>query len=228
MARPRTIVFGSLAALLLAVGGTFAGFAVIHQVHAPQPPPSAAGALNRYTPPVPDPSLAPSPAGQVQALPASQPTTISIPAIGVSSVLLRLGENVDGTLAVPPPGPSYNDAAWYEFSPTPGQLGPAVIEGHVDSAHDGPSVFFRLGALRPGDKVRVTRADRTVAVFTIDGLRAYPKDNFPTRAVYGDTTRPELRLITCGGSFDRQTGHYRSNIVAFAHLTATQTATDVP
>lgn len=102
----------------------------------------------------------------------------------------------------------------------PGQLGPAVIEGHVDSAAAGPSVFFRLGAPGPGDQAEVLRADGTTAVFTVNAVRRYPKDRFPTEGVYGSTNHAALGLITCGGPFDRTSGHYRDNIVTFAHLTA--------
>ncbi|MGH9099930.1 MAG: sortase domain-containing protein, partial [Acidimicrobiales bacterium] len=117
-------------------------------------------------------------------------------------------------------GPDYNEAAWYEYSPTPGQLGPAVIEGHIDSAAEGPSVFFDLGALVPGDHVDVARADGTVAVFTVTGVREYPKTSFPTTAVYGNTDFAALRLITCGGAFDYATGHYLDNTIVFASLTS--------
>jgi len=146
------------------------------------------------------------------------PVKIAIARIGVRSDVIPLGLNPDRTLQVPQPGPDYNKAAWYKYSPNPGQTGPAIIEGHVDSAADGPSVFFRLGDLRPGDHVEVTRADHEVAVFQIDGVRKYPKDQFPTATVYANTTTPTLRLITCGGDFDRTTHHYTSNIIAYAHL----------
>lgn len=150
----------------------------------------------------------------------SLPVSIAIPAIGVRSRLLDVGRNPDGTIQVPPLNdpPLTNEAAWYEFSPTPGQRGPSIIEGHVDSARDGPSVFFRLGALRPGDLVNVTLADHQVAVFKITGVRRYSKDRFPTSAVYGDTDYAALRLITCGGDFDAKTRHYLASVVAFASL----------
>lgn len=104
--------------------------------------------------------------------------------------------------------------------PTPRSkpLGPSVIEGHVDSASGGASVFFRIGALVPGTKIRVARADGSSAVFAVDAVRRYPKDDFPTALVYGNTDHAALRLITCGGTFDRRTGHYRSNVVVFARL----------
>jgi hypothetical protein len=149
------------------------------------------------------------------------PRRISIPAIHVSARVQTLGLARNGALAVPQPGPHYNEAAWYDGSPTPGEEGPAIMEGHVDSASQGPSVFFRLGALRPGDRVYVTRGDRSVAAFAVNGVRRYAKDAFPTSLVYGNTNYAALRLITCGGSFDGSTGHYVDNIVVFAHLTGT-------
>ncbi len=155
--------------------------------------------------------------GGIALLPPSKPIQIDIPAIDVHSPVRRVGLTAQGTLEVPA-GQYYNDAAWYTASPTPGSLGPAIIVGHVDSADDGPSVFFDLGELRPDDKVLVTREDGQVATFRVDGLRRIPKDDFSTRLVYGDTSHAALRLITCGGTFDDATGHYVDNIVVFASL----------
>jgi sortase (surface protein transpeptidase) len=121
-------------------------------------------------------------------------------------------------MEVPRPGPLYDQAAWYRYSPTPGEIGPSVIIGHVDSAKRGPSVFFTLGALKPGQRIEVARADGTTAAFGIDSVESFPKNSFPTRAIYGDTDYAALRLITCGGSFDKATGNYRDNIVVFARL----------
>lgn len=151
-------------------------------------------------------------------LAASPPLAVAIPAINVQSSLLRLGQSPDGSMAVPTPGPSYDKAGWYKYSPTPGSLGPAVIVGHVNSAESGPSVFFRLASLRPRDTVLVTRADGSVAVFAVDDVRRYPKDRFPTQLVYGNTDHAALRLITCGGPFDDDSGHYRDNIIVRASL----------
>jgi len=158
----------------------------------------------------------PSAVGPV--LVSSTPRRLVIPAIGVTSSLLHLGQTAAGAIQVPSPGPDYNRAGWYRYSPTPGSVGPAVIAGHVDSAADGPSVFYRLGALRPHDRILVTRADGSVAVFAVDAVRRYTKKAFPAKVVYGDTDRAALRLITCGGPFDRSTGHYLDNIVVLASL----------
>jgi LPXTG-site transpeptidase (sortase) family protein len=135
----------------------------------------------------------------------------------VDSELVSLGLNPDGTLAVPT-GPDYDKAAWYNGSPTPGSLGPSVLEGHVDSAANGPSVFYRLGEVKAGDSIEVDSLDGTTSTFTVSRVEVYPKDAFPTMEVYGDTERPELRLITCGGDFDPATGHYRDNTVVYAEL----------
>lgn len=157
-------------------------------------------------------------------LSASKPVAIAIPALGVQSSLQPLGLNPDGTLQVPQPGPLYNEAAWYKYSPTPGRPGPSIIEGHIDSAADGPSVFFRLGALKPGDQIDVTLADQTVAVFSVTGVRLYPKSAFPTATVYGHTNFAALRVLTCGGSFDHAAHSYTANTVVFAALTSSHPA----
>lgn len=146
----------------------------------------------------------------------SVPVALSIPAIGVRSSLQRLGQTADGELAVPAPGPRYDWPGWYRYSPTPGSLGPAVIVGHVDSAANGPSVFWRLGSLRRRDTVRVTRADGSVAIFAVDDVRRFRKTHFPSQLVYGNTNHAALRLITCGGPIEG--GHYRDNIVVRASL----------
>lgn len=161
------------------------------------------------------------PAPSTNAMPASRPVSITIPAIDVHSQVVPIGTTADGTLAVPQPGPDLNKVAWYEDSPTPGQVGPAVLEGHVDTTQ-GASVFFRLGALRPGNTISITRADHTTATFTVDAVRSYPSHAaFPRAEVFGgDVTQPVLRLITCA-DFDHHTGHYVGNLVVFAHLTST-------
>jgi sortase (surface protein transpeptidase) len=134
-------------------------------------------------------------------------------------VVNALGLAHDGTLEVPRPGPHLNEAAWFENSPTPGQPGPAIVEGPVDST-EGPSVFFRLGDIRPGDRVVVRRADGRVLTFRVDAVRDFLKARFPTRLVYGgrDLEQPTLRLITCS-DYDAATHHHVGNEVVFAHLT---------
>lgn len=148
-------------------------------------------------------------------LSASAPVAIRVPSVGIRSTLLTVGLNTDQTIEVPTTSAK---AAWYRLGPTPGALGPAVILGHVDST-SGPGVFYKLGALRPGQRIEVTRADGSLAHFRIDAVDSYLKDHFPTQAVYGPTDYAGLRLITCGGRFNDTTHHYESNTVVFASLT---------
>jgi hypothetical protein len=199
-----------MAGLLLVVGGISAVSAtLLLQQHAPQPSAAASGAIG--------------PAGHGPSLPRSMPVSVDIPAIGVTSKLLHLGLNSDGTIQVPSLVTSADEAAWYKYSATPGQIGASVIEGHVDS-YQGPAVFYRLGALRPGDTIDVRLADGTTAIFRVTGVREYAKSNFPAKAIYGATDFAALRLITCGGVFDYATGHYLSATVVFASLTSSRPA----
>ncbi|MDG6101687.1 class F sortase [Dactylosporangium aurantiacum] len=151
---------------------------------------------------------------------ASVPVHLEIPAIGVSTALMELGLNGDGTIAVPPLRADA-PAGWYRHLATPGEVGPAVILGHVDTARDGPAVFYQLRDLRPGDEVSVRRADGSTAVFGVDRVAQYPKAQFPSAEVYGAADRPVLRLVTCGGTFDRLQRSYRGNVVVFATLLRT-------
>jgi hypothetical protein len=153
----------------------------------------------------------------------SVPTHLDIPAIGLSTSLMALGLNTDGTIVVPPLRHNA-PAGWYQYLATPGETGPAVILGHVDTARDGPAVFYRLRELRAGDAVTVHRADGSSAVFTVNQVTEYPKSAFPANAVYGSVDRPVLRLITCGGTFDHLRHQYRSNVIAFATMTGTTPA----
>ncbi len=140
------------------------------------------------------------------------PVRIEIPSIGVRAPIIRLGLNPDRTLEVPT---DYGDTGWWTGGSRPGETGPAVIVGHVDS-QTGPAVFYRLGELRKGDKVVVIRRDGSRARFTVQGSERFPKDEFPTARVYGRTDGPTLRLITCGGAFDSSTGHYVDNTIVYA------------
>jgi len=169
---------------------------------------------------VPTRSVAPAPSVPsarrvAPALTRSTPVRLRIPQIGVDSALMRLGLLADGSLQVPPSG---FPAGWYTGGPTPGQLGPAVIAGHVDWR--GPGVFLRLHELKPGALIVVNRADGSQPTFRVSRVATFPKDRFPTASVYGNLDHAGLRLITCGGSFDSRTGHYRDNIVVFGDLTA--------
>lgn len=144
--------------------------------------------------------------------PVPRPVRLIVPAIGVRTDLIRLGLTRAGTLQVPV---STGVAGWYDRSPRPGQPGAAIIAGHIDSLA-GPAVFFRLASLRAGDRAYVRRADGSLAVFRITAVRSYLKIRFPTAVVYGPAPGPQLRLITCGGTFDHTTGSYLSDVVVYA------------
>jgi hypothetical protein len=139
---------------------------------------------------------------------------VEIPEIGVDSELMPLGLTADGSLEVPP---GAFPAGWFTGAPTPGEIGPAVIAGHIDWV-TGPGVFADLASMQVGGQVRVTRTDGTVAVFRVAEVAQYPKDAFPTELVYGDLDHAGLRLISCGGAFNRGTGHYEDNVVVYADL----------
>ncbi|MGC4892702.1 class F sortase [Micromonospora sp. DT31] len=178
----------------------------------------SAGLGNTSTaPPQPGTSAAPDterPGANGPVLARSTPVRVTIPRIGVDAEIVPVAVDDDGALEVPPlRRPEV--AGWYHPGPAPGQAGNAVLVGHVDSRH-GPAVFFDLGRLRPGDRVRVLRTDGRTATFTVDGVGAYPKERFPTARVYGGDATARLRLITCGGRFDTRTGSYPDNIVVFA------------
>ncbi|MCG8915889.1 class F sortase [Actinokineospora sp. PR83] len=147
---------------------------------------------------------------------AAAPVEVNIPALGARSSLIPLGLNPDGTAEVPPlDHPA--QAGWYKHGPAPGDPGPAVLLGHVDG-HSLPGIFHDLATLTPGDRVEVTRNDRSTAAFTVRRVDRVAKTDFPTDAVYGETDDPQLRLITCGGAFDRATGNYEDNVIVYADL----------
>jgi len=157
-------------------------------------------------------------ASAAAGLDRSAPVEIAIDSINVRAGVDQIGLAPDGTLEEQPLSRA-DYAAWYRLGPSPGQVGPAVITGHVDTK-SSLGVFFDLGRLRPGDRVVITRADGQSVLFSVDSLSAFPKSDFPTQLVYGATDYPALRLITCGGSFDRHAGSYLDNIVVFAHMIA--------
>lgn len=144
----------------------------------------------------------------------SVPVSLSIPAIGLNTSLLELGLNPDHTIQVPG---NFTQAGWYEYGPSPGQRGSAVILGHVDS-YQGPAVFYKLRDLKPGDRVDVTLADRVITHFEVRQIAEYSKAQFPALLVYGSHGYSGLQLVTCGGVFDSQTGHYLSNVVVYTSL----------
>ncbi|MGW0119393.1 class F sortase [Streptomyces sp. NPDC003327] len=149
-------------------------------------------------------------------LPASSPVRVRIPSVRVDAPVAKTGLDADGWIEAPPPEEDHL-AGWFTGSVTPGERGTAVVVGHVDTPF-GPAVFYDLGALAKGHRVEVARRDGRTAVFTVYGVEVVPKDRFPAARVYGDAGRPELRLITCGGPFSRETG-YQGNVVVSARLT---------
>lgn len=148
----------------------------------------------------------------------AEPTRVVIPTLGVSSRLEDLGLAPDGAMEVPV---DPDKAGWFTPSVPPGVVGASVIAGHVTWDQE-PVVFFRLGELRKGDVIRVKREDGSTAVFRVDRIGQFPKDSFPTAAVYDQPHRPNLRLITCGGEFDYETNHYLDNVIVWASLADTR------
>ncbi|MBA2812347.1 class F sortase [Streptomyces sp. KM273126] len=172
--------------------------------HAPAP---------RRTPPGASEGAPPRP------LPRSRAVSLTVPYLGIEAPLVGLGLDSRRRLTAPPTDDP-KAAGWYEGGPAPGQSGTVVLVGHRDT-RTGPAVFAALHEIQTGRVVNVRRADGRTAVYTVDAVRTYEKAHFPDEEVYGRRQRPELRLITCGGRYDRRTG-YVSNIVVFAHLTATK------
>ncbi len=146
---------------------------------------------------------------------AADPVRVYVDAIGVDAPIIALGLDGSGALEVPD---GVDETGWWTGGPEPGEQGPAVIAGHVDSTR-GPAVFYRLGELQPGDVVSVVRTDGTRVDFTVQRIEQHAKAEFPTESVYAPTTGAELRLVTCGGAFDRSSGHYVDNVIVFAERT---------
>lgn len=162
--------------------------------------------------------------GRPTPSPGALPLALDIPSIGVDTSLVRLGLAGDGSLEVPG---DFGVAGWWSGGSVPGEPGPAVIVGHLDSDR-AAAVFYRLRQLRPGDSILVHRSDGGVVRFDLDEVRQFPKDKLPTAEVYGPSPEPTLRLITCGGSFDDDRRSYQDNVVAFARLAPTKSPSDDP
>jgi LPXTG-site transpeptidase (sortase) family protein len=180
--------------------------AAVSALAAPGPAAPTTGSAVVDTPPAPVVLTTPATGS------TAPPARVTIPAIGVDSDLAQIGVDAAGAL-VPPA--DFQQAGWFAAGPAPGEVGPAVLAGHVDDS-TGPAVFFRLDELTAGDQVVVTRSDGQAVAFTVTRVAAYPKDDFGTAEVYGPTTDPELRLITCGGTFDRSRRSYTDNVVVYA------------
>ncbi len=185
---------------------------------APAPPSAPTQVPPSSLPATPTPA---APAVQGEILPSSAPVTLSIPDIGVTTTLMTLARDDKGEAEVPP-GEAGSPAGWYKFSPTPGELGPSVILGHVNTTTIAEGVFYRLNELKEGEQFSVSRADGSVAVFAVDRSEVFKKDEFPTLAVYGNTDRAEIRLITCGG-YEPSTGEFTENTVVYGHLLSSHT-----
>jgi len=196
-----------LAVALVAAGAVLA----LHDIHGTR---SSAGATTEQAPAAPLPGPA---AGTHRSVgDTARPLRLEIPRIGLDRSLLLLGLTRDGELQVP----AFSQAGhpgWYRYSPTPGDVGPAVIAGHVDTT-TGPAVFYNLSVLHRGDTIRVTRTDHRTAIFRVTRVHAFPKAHFPTHQVYGAIRSRGLRLITCGGPYDASHGGYQDNTIVFATL----------
>ncbi|WP_290057300.1 class F sortase [Amycolatopsis solani] len=190
--RPRRLLIVLLSLLLAAACGT--------------PAPSASPAS----------SASPGNEAPVAGVTRSLPTALDVPAIAARSSLVSLGLNPDRTVEVPPVDQPLQ-AGWYEYGPTPGEAGPAVILGHIDGAHR-KGIFWRLHELKPGEEVHVDREDGGRLTFAVTKVEQIAKKEFPTEAVYGNTTDPELRLITCGGRYDAANRNYLDNVIVYAKL----------
>ena len=216
----RPVAALAVAAGLVVIAGATTGLLLTrHSTPAMRPVAVGVGAVPAPTGPIV--GAFPSPTGPIVAVsqsaapkPVAVPVSLTIPLIGVQTNLMTLGLGRDGTLQVPALSMA-SVAGWYTGSPRPGAIGSAIIVGHVDTT-SGPAVFDRLDTLTRGDKIYVKRADGTLVEFRVTSVQQYPKDHFPTEAVYGPVPDPELRLITCGGAYDPATHHYVLNIVVYA------------
>jgi hypothetical protein len=198
----RPMPFGLLAAALVFVGlfcvgmglGNATGFNLADFFRGPDKPPPR----------------------EFPVLEPSRPVRLTIPAIEVDAPILEVGLATDGSVDVPPLE-RHNEAGWFRDGPTPGQFGPSLIVGHADT-RNGPSVFHRLGGMKPGQKIEVLRKDDRVAVFEVNSVENFGKSKLPIQRVYGDYSRPSLRLVTCGGTWLGGKRGYSDNVIVFASL----------
>lgn len=198
-------------AVLVAVTALFgAGLLGASFSETPAPPQPAAADAPMFDP-VPAPTAKTT---EPAHLSRSEPASIHISRIGVKAKIMNLGLNKDDTLQVPPLNKA-ELAGWYSLGASPGEIGNAVVVGHVTTA-EKTAVFFRLGELRKNDTIMIKRKDGSAAMFTVDGVKAYPKKKFPTELVYGPNQKVGLRLVTCGGDFDSKAHSYVDNVIVFA------------
>lgn len=226
----RRLIDALIAAVMAAgVIAAFIGSSTLRWSPPPLPPSSVALSGNQLAAGARDPARAGKAQGSslLRPMARSVPASLYIPRINVRAKIISLGLTSNGAAAVPPLSSPFL-TSWYDRGPTPGQPGTSVILGHVDAAKVGPAVFYNLGNLRPGDLVYVTLQDRQTAVFRVYSAALYLKADFPARTVYSYTSWPTLRLITCGGDFDQQTGHYLGNTVVFAEYVGQRAAANGP
>jgi Sortase domain len=205
----RTAALGLAAVTLLAAGASVADYMGFYPTtaHADAAWDSPAQVIT-VVPPAPSPS---KPAVPLK-IPAGGPTDLRIPAISVTTSLEALGLDQNGQLT--PPG--YTDAGWYAAGTAPGDIGPAVIAGHYDTAtRGGASIFYKLSSVKPGDAIQIKRNAKWLT-FIVTSIGSFPQSAFPTELVYGPTPNPQLRLITCGGTYNTSTQTYADNVVVFA------------
>jgi hypothetical protein len=173
--------------------------------------------------PSPAPSAAPSPSASTRpGLARAEPTRLKILPIAVDAPFMPLSIGPSGQLDAPPQGDS-NLVGWFREGVTPGEAGTAIVAGHLDTK-TGPGVFMNLSSLKPGNLVDVVRKDGTTVTFSVDDVESFSKSDFPDDRVYADTPDPQLRLITCGGEYDKEAKDYKENVVVFAHLVSSKKA----
>lgn len=217
-----TLVCGGLAAIAAGHGpATATSSAPRPALLFDEPLPAPAPSEDLVAPP----AYAPASPGEVGPLVRSDPTHLRITRVGIDTDLMELGLNADRTLEVPP-DTADAPAGWYRNLASPGENGPAVIVGHLDSPED-KGVFFNLGAVREGDTIEVRRRDGSRVTFTVDMVAAFSRGAFPTAGVYGATEHPALRLVTCGGKFSPGAG-YEDSVIVFASLTGSQVPAQKP
>jgi sortase (surface protein transpeptidase) len=217
MANPSQSTSGNRLLALAAVALATAGVAELgHAGPASGPPRPAANVVGSLPNSVPHPDASAQPA----ALPYSPPAHVDIPAVNLHASIIKVDLNADQSLGTPPLG-NAKVAGWYDRGPTPGQVGSAILDAHVDSAlmSDYRGAFYYLGLVKPGMEVDVARADGIVALFRVDEIQVAAKADFPTAKVYAATAYPALRLITCGGDYDKQSHEYLGNTIVYAHFT---------
>jgi len=197
----------SLALLLLGVGGTIFSIANWNKSVRLDLSPSAKASASSV--------VISKEAFTSKTMPKSLPLRIRIPSVGIDTSIVSVGLDQHGAIAMPD---SVDVAAWYNGSPTPGQLGPAIIAGHVDNYYQGDGAFFPLRNTQVGDMIYIERADGSTASFKVADIKQVPQANFPTQEVFGNINYAGLRVITCGGAFNNQTYEYEDNIVVFAIL----------